>query len=87
MPMFHNSYQSASAELLRRQIDDATTKKEPTPEEIENKRWERFEKLEEFKAEAKAKGESEEIAIQKFEKWLSEQQTEENKKENPSLYR
>lgn len=85
--MAWNTYQEASNELLRRQIDDATEKKEPTPEEEENKRTERFEKLEEFKAEAKAKGENEEVAMQRFEKWLSEQQIEENIKENPSLYR
>lgn len=80
MPMFHSSYQSASAELLRRQIDDATEKKEPISEEEENERVERFDKLEEFKAEAKAKGESEEIALQRFEKWLRSRN--EKRKEN-----
>ena len=38
MPMFHSSYQSASAELLRRQIDDATTKKEELTEEEQAER-------------------------------------------------
>ena len=80
MPMFHSSYQSASAELLRRQIDDATEKKEPISEEEENERVERFDKLEEFKAEAKAKGESEEITLQRFEKWLRSRN--EKRKEN-----
>ena len=74
MPIFHNSYQSASAELLRQQIDDATEKKEPTPEEEENERWERWEKLEELKAEAKAKGESSDVALKRFEKWLRERE-------------
>ena len=46
-----------------------------------------FDKLEELKMETYMKGEDLQKANERFEKWLSEQQVEENKKENPSLYR
>ena len=46
-----------------------------------------FDKLEELKMEAYMNGEDLQKANERFEKWLSEQQIEENIKENPSLYR
>lgn len=46
-----------------------------------------FDKWQELRAKAYKKGEDLSKADKEFEQWLIKQQVEENKKENPSLYR